>query len=52
MNMRRTQWDNLGTPQNINLVGGRGRGCSPGIGRNTFIDELFTWVNSSTRAQY
>ena len=52
MNTRRTQWDNPGPPKKTNLAGGRGRGCSTGLGRKTFIDELFTRVDSSTRDRY
>ena len=52
MNMRRNQWDNPITPQNTNLAGGRGRGYSLVLGRKTFIDELFTRVDYSTRARY
>ena len=51
MNMRRTQWGIPITPQNTNLEGGIGRGCSPGLGRKTFIDELVSRVNYSTGAR-
>ena len=52
MNTRRTQWEIPRTPQNTNLEGGRGHGYSLVLGRKTFIDELFTRVDSSTRASY
>ena len=50
MNTRRTQRDIPKTPQNTNLAGGKGRGCSLGFGINTFVDELVFRVNSSTGA--
>ena len=40
------------TPQNTNLAGGRVRGYSLVLGRKTFIDELFTRVDYSTRPRY
>ena len=55
MNTRRVQRDhliNLRTPQNTNVVGGRGRGRNPTLGRRTFIDDLVDRTNSSTRARY
>ena len=51
MNTRRTQWDIPRTPQNTNLKGGIGCGCSPGLGRNTFVDELNSRFNYSTGAR-
>ena len=51
MNTRITQWDIPRTPQNTNLEGGRGRGCSPSLGRKTFINELISRSNSSIGAQ-
>ena len=51
MNTRRTQRDIPRTTQNTNLAGGRGHGCSPGLGRKTSVDELISMVNSSTGAR-
>ena len=35
-------------PKSTNFVGGRGHGINPGLGRETFIDELITISDSST----
>ena len=50
MNMRRVQRDipiTPRTPQNTNIVGGRGHGRNPTLGRRTFIDDLVARANSS-----
>ena len=55
MNTRRLQRDNPATPrtlQNTNIVGGRGRGRNPTLGRRTFIDDLVDRTNSSTGARH
>ena len=49
--MRRTQRDIPRTPQNTNLAGGIGCGCSPGLWRKTFGDKLVSMVKLSTRAR-
>ena len=38
------------TPQNTNIEGGQGRGQNPSLGRRTFIDDMGSRTNSSTRA--
>ena len=50
--MRRTQREIPIIPQNTNLACGRGRGYTPCLGRNTFVDELIARVDSSTGARY
>ena len=35
-------------PKSTNFAGGRGHGNNPGLGRETFIDELIAWGDSCT----
>ena len=41
-----------GIPKSTNFAGGRGRGNNPGLGRETFINELIAWGDSSTRTLF
>ena len=55
MNTRRVQRDipkTPRTPQNTNIVGGRGRGRNTTLGRRTFIDNLVSRTNSSTISRH
>ena len=36
-----------GIPKSTNFAGGRGHGNNPSLGRETFIDELIAWGDSS-----
>ena len=49
MNTRRTQRE---TPRSTKFFDGRGHGYNPGLGRQTFIDELIARIDSSTGAIY
>ena len=49
MNTRRQEYE---IPKSTNFAGGRGRVNNPGLGRETFIDELISLGDSSTGALF